>query len=74
MSAYSLRGQNWFNALSGGAAPVTGLPPSLRVADSELMGQPVRFIAVVADPENRFPVPARRGRPAGRLGPGQGGG
>ncbi|WP_409285420.1 biotin-independent malonate decarboxylase subunit gamma [Pseudomonas protegens] len=60
MSAYSLRGQNWFNALSGGAAPVAGLPPSLRVADGELMGQPVRFIAVVADPENRFPR-ARQG-------------
>ncbi|PYY84516.1 biotin-independent malonate decarboxylase subunit gamma [Pseudomonas sp. TKO26] len=60
MSAYSLRGLNWFNALSGGAAPVTGLPPSLRVADGELMGQPVRFIAVVADPENRFPR-ARQG-------------
>lgn len=60
MSACSLRGLNWFNALSGGAAPVTGLPPSLRVADGELAGQPVRFIAVVADPENRFPR-ARQG-------------
>ncbi|SEB42553.1 malonate decarboxylase gamma subunit [Pseudomonas saponiphila] len=60
MSAYSLRGLNWFNALSGGAAPVAGLPPSLRVADAELAGQSVRFIAVVADPENRF-LRARQG-------------
>ncbi|MCE4055158.1 biotin-independent malonate decarboxylase subunit gamma [Pseudomonas sp. Au-Pse12] len=60
MSACSLRGLNWFNALSEGATPVAGLPPSLRVADGELAGQPVRFIAVVADPENRFPR-ARQG-------------
>ncbi|ROL67860.1 biotin-independent malonate decarboxylase subunit gamma [Pseudomonas protegens] len=60
MSACSLRGLNWLQALSGGAAPVAGLPPSLRVADAELGGQPARFIAVVADPENRFPR-ARQG-------------
>lgn len=60
MSACSLRGLNWFNALSGGAALVAGLPPSLRVADGQLAGQAVRFIAVVADPENRFPR-ARQG-------------
>lgn len=60
MSASSLRGLNWFNALVGGAASVAGLPPSLRVADGELAGQSARFIAVVADPENRFPR-ARQG-------------
>ncbi|WP_025109163.1 biotin-independent malonate decarboxylase subunit gamma [Pseudomonas sp. H1h] len=51
MSGYSLRGLNWFNALSAGAVAVKGLPPSLKVADGELG----RFIAVVADPDNRFP-------------------
>ncbi|WP_433588804.1 biotin-independent malonate decarboxylase subunit gamma [Pseudomonas koreensis] len=51
MSGYSVRGLNWFNALSAGAQAVEGLPPSLQVADGELG----RFIAVVADPDNRFP-------------------
>ncbi|WP_085653990.1 MULTISPECIES: biotin-independent malonate decarboxylase subunit gamma [unclassified Pseudomonas] len=51
MSGYSVRGLNWFNALSAGANAVEGLPPSLKVADGALG----RFIAVVADPHNRFP-------------------
>ncbi|WP_248739948.1 biotin-independent malonate decarboxylase subunit gamma [Pseudomonas sp. MWU12-2029] len=51
MSGYSVRGLNWFNALSAGANAVEGLPPSLKVADGALG----RFIAVVADPDNRFP-------------------
>jgi len=51
MSGYSVRGLNWFNALSAGANAVQGLPASLKVADGELG----RFIAVVADPQNRFP-------------------
>lgn len=60
MSAYSLRGLHWFTALSAGAAPVAGLPASLKVADVTLEQQPVRFIAVVADPANPF-VRARNG-------------
>src|ERR1700741_2508434 len=60
MSSYSLRGLNWFNALSAGAKAVEGLPASLKVADGVLGDQPVRFIAVVADPETRF-VRARNG-------------
>ena len=60
MSSYSLRGLHWFNALSAGAKPVEGLPASLKVADGVLGDQPVRFIAVVADPDNRF-VRARNG-------------
>jgi malonate decarboxylase gamma subunit len=51
---------NWFNALSAGAKPVEGLPASLKVADGVLGDQSVRFIAVVADPDNRF-VRARNG-------------
>ncbi len=46
-----MRGLQWFNALSAGATPAEGLPASLKVADGE-MG---RFIAVVTDPQNRFP-------------------
>jgi len=60
MNAYSLRGLNWFNALSAGAPAVEGLPASLKVAQGVLGDQPVRFIAVVADPANRF-VRARNG-------------
>ena len=50
-----MRGLQWFNALSAGATPVSGLPNSLKVADGVLGDQPVRFIAVVTDPHNRFP-------------------
>ena len=60
MSAYSLRGLNWFKALSADAKPVDGLPASLKAADAVFAGQAVRFIAVVADPQNRF-VRARNG-------------
>ncbi len=38
MSGYSLRGLNWFNALSAGAEAVEGLPASLKVADGEQLG------------------------------------
>ena len=50
-----MRGLQWFNALSAGATPVKGLPDSLKVADGVLGEQAVRFIAVVTDPNNRFP-------------------
>jgi malonate decarboxylase gamma subunit len=51
----SSRGSTWFQALTGGAGTVaTGLA-SVRVADSTLEGRPACFIAVVADPHNRFP-------------------
>ncbi len=55
MNSYSIRGLNWFNALSAGAAEVVGLPTSVKAADGILGDQPARFLAVVADPENRFP-------------------
>ncbi|WP_350614227.1 biotin-independent malonate decarboxylase subunit gamma [Pseudomonas sp. HY7a-MNA-CIBAN-0227] len=50
-----MRGLQWFNALSTGAISVNGLPNSLKVADGTLGDQQVRFIAVVTDPQNRFP-------------------
>jgi malonate decarboxylase gamma subunit len=49
------RGLHWFQALAGAAEPLSGLPASVRVADGELAGQPLRYIAVVADPHNPFP-------------------
>ncbi|SCY87858.1 biotin-independent malonate decarboxylase subunit gamma [Pseudomonas sp. NFACC37-1] len=55
MSSYSLRGLRWFEALSGGAKPLEGLPASLKVADVTLGGQHVRLLAAVADPDSRFP-------------------
>ncbi|WP_341522302.1 biotin-independent malonate decarboxylase subunit gamma [Pseudomonas sp. G.S.17] len=54
MSASS-RGLNWFKALSANAVEVAGLPHSIKAADGVLGDQPVRFLAVVADVENRFP-------------------
>jgi len=54
MSASS-RGLNWFKALSANAAEVVGLPHSVKAADGVLGDQSVRFLAVVADVDNRFP-------------------
>lgn len=54
MSA-SQRGLNWFKALSADAAEVVGLPHSVNAADGVLANQPVRFLAVVPDADNRFP-------------------
>ncbi|MGZ6372953.1 MAG: biotin-independent malonate decarboxylase subunit gamma, partial [Candidatus Limnocylindria bacterium] len=51
----SSRGRTWFDALADGAQRVeTGLG-SLLVADATLTGEPVRLLAVVPDPRNRFP-------------------
>jgi malonate decarboxylase gamma subunit len=52
---YSTRGLNWFNALSAGGAGVVGLPSSVKAADGKLGDEAVRFLAVVADSNNRFP-------------------
>ncbi len=49
------RGLHWFNALAGNTKPISGLPTSLRVADGELAGQAVRYLAVIADANNPFP-------------------
>lgn len=59
-TSFEQRGRSWFQALAGAAAPVgglpqDGLPTSLLVADTELAGQPVRYLAVVADAGNPFP-------------------
>ncbi|WP_407314655.1 biotin-independent malonate decarboxylase subunit gamma [Pseudomonas sp. nanlin1] len=54
MNGYSLRGLRWFEALTGHATVLQGLPGSVRVADADLNGQAVRVLAVVADPANPF--------------------
>ncbi|HCE7459173.1 TPA: TSUP family transporter, partial [Pseudomonas aeruginosa] len=62
---FTSRGLAWFQALAGSLAPRPGDPASLRVADAELDGYPVRFLAVVPDPDNPFPR-ARQGQVAWR--------
>lgn len=48
------RGANWLRLLTDSAAPVHDWP-AVRVCDAQLNGQPARYIAVVPDPDNRFP-------------------
>ena len=45
------RGERWLRALAGETA--TSAP--VRYADAALGDEPARFIAVVPDPDNRFP-------------------
>lgn len=49
------RGATWLAALTGNVGVVSGFPPSVRVADASLAGQPARYIAVVPDPANLYP-------------------
>lgn len=53
------RGATWLHLLTGGA-PRAHDWPAVQVCDAELAGQPARWIAVVPDPDNRFPR-ARKG-------------
>src|ERR1700733_13791470 len=49
------RGRTWFQALADKAQPVdTGLG-SMLVADATWGGERVRLLAIVPDPQNRFP-------------------
>jgi malonate decarboxylase gamma subunit len=51
----SSRGRTWFQALADKAQPVnTGLG-SIVVADASWAGERVRLLAIVPDPQNRFP-------------------
>lgn len=56
----SVRGRQWFEALAGQNGVVAGAPASVLKADAVLGGEAVRFLAVVPDPESRFPR-ARKG-------------
>lgn len=49
------RGALWLEKLAPQAKRMTGLCPSVQVADTQLAGEPVRFIAVVPDANNHFP-------------------
>jgi len=59
-SNLSVHGRAWFEALSGQNGVVAGGPASVLKADATLDGETVRFLAVVPDPESRFPR-ARKG-------------
>lgn len=49
------RGAVWLAALTANAPRVAGYPAALQVVDADLAGHPARYIAVVPDPDNRFP-------------------
>jgi malonate decarboxylase gamma subunit len=49
------RGARWLAALTRQARPEPGYPASIRVVDALLGGESTRYIAVVPDPDNRFP-------------------
>ena len=49
------RGATWLAAFTGGAAPLADYPASVRVVDAPLAGERARYIAVVPDPDNRYP-------------------
>lgn len=55
MESTQSRGAIWLAALAGDETLAGGFPPSLRVADGTLAGEPARYIAVVPDPHNPFP-------------------
>lgn len=54
MSETSNRGRIWMEALAG-KKHLAGLPQSVLVSDAELNGEPARFLAVVPNPNSRFP-------------------
>jgi malonate decarboxylase gamma subunit len=49
------RGRRWFEALSGGPGIVAGGAASVLCGDAPLGGELARFLAVVPNPESRFP-------------------
>jgi len=57
----STRGRIWFEALAGKEAKHVPRVPSVLVADTTLQKERVRFLAIVPDPDNRFPC-ARKGQ------------
>jgi biotin-independent malonate decarboxylase gamma subunit len=57
----SARGRIWFEALAGKQAKHVPGVPSVLVADTTLQNERVRFLAIVPDPDNRFPC-ARQGQ------------
>lgn len=54
-NAASAIGLRWLEALAGSGGLLEGSPRTVRAADAPLGGEVARFIAVVPDPDNRFP-------------------
>jgi malonate decarboxylase gamma subunit len=54
-AAPSSRGRTWFHALAGRANPVGAGLGTVLVADGTLADEVVRLLAIVPDPQNRFP-------------------
>lgn len=55
MSQTQSRGAVWLEKLAPGASRMSGLCPSVQVADGDVAGEAVRFIAVVPDANNHYP-------------------
>lgn len=55
MKTPSNRGALWLEKLTDTAPLLPGLSPSVRIADSTLGGESVRFITVVPDADNHYP-------------------
>ncbi len=49
------RGAVWLAALTNNADVLAGYPPSVRVVEATLTGEPARYIAVVPDANNPYP-------------------
>ncbi len=48
------RGEKWFQALTGGAQPISSEPKSVLVADAKLGSDDARFLCIVPNPLARF--------------------
>ncbi|PLN19298.1 biotin-independent malonate decarboxylase subunit gamma, partial [Klebsiella pneumoniae] len=55
MSQFPNRAALWLNKLAPDAPLMSGLYPSVQVADGQINGENVRFIAVVPDANNHYP-------------------
>ena len=55
MTQSNSRGAVWLEKLAPNAPCMSGLCPSVQVADGELNNEAVRFIAVVPDKNNQYP-------------------
>ena len=53
------RGALWLEKLAPDAPRLSGLCPSVQVADGEINGEAARFIAVVPDADNHYPRAAK---------------
>lgn len=59
MTQTNSRGATWLEKLAPDAQRLSGLCASVQVADGQLNGESVRFIAVVPDAQNTIRVPRR---------------